>query len=391
MKSITSIERRLNAIAELGLVDPQPDRAFDEIVALAAKLCGTSGAAFIVLGEDRPWFKAHVGRSTEHTARELALCNYTIEHPELLEVRDADVDARFSGTPSGVRFYAGVPVGLPGDVPLGALCVLNATPGQLNDTQREALGVLGRSISRALEVLSALKSEAKARQRAEHSLERADRLAMVGSLAASLAHELGTPLSIISGRAKMMAAGSLEPTLTQPSARIIAEQADRMALILRQLMDFARRREPQKADYDLRLLASQTVLLLEPMARKQGVSLTVTNLAEPVVAHCDRAQMSQVLTNLVVNAVQASEEGGSVELLTGISGEPFVSVKDSGEGIAADLLPKLFEPFFTTKKSGEGTGLGLSVANAIVKDHEGTIDVQSAPGRGSLFTVRLPR
>ncbi len=391
MTATGQVERRMATITELGLLDGRPDRAFDEIVALTAKVCGTPCAAFVVLDHERPWFKAAVGRSAEYTAREVALCQHTMVSNDLFEVPDADVDARFSHPASRVRFFAGVPVGLPGAEPLGALCVLHTKPGRLDDTQREALGVFGRSISRALEVLSALKREARARQLAEHSLERADRLATVGSVAASLAHELGTPLAIISGRAKMMAAGSLEPTLISPSAKIIAEQADRMALILRQLMDFARRREPQKAEYDLRLLAAQTALLLDPMARKVGVALVVSNPPEPVFAHCDRGQMSQVLTNLVVNALQASEERGTVELSTGSGLTPYISVKDSGEGIAPDLLPRLFEPFFTTKKSGEGTGLGLSVAHAIVKDHEGTIDVESAPGRGSCFTVRLPR
>ena len=145
--------------------------------------------------------------------------------------------------------------------------------------------------------------------------------------------------------------------------------------------------------------------MLAPIAQKRGV--TLAHPAEKngeATAFVDGAQIQQALTNLVVNGVQAMPEGGRVEVSLRRTEQPAmaelghaggtywaIAVRDHGTGIAADELPRVFEPFFTTKDVGEGTGLGLSVAHGIARDHGGWIDVRSEQGRGSCFSIYLPR
>jgi signal transduction histidine kinase len=238
----------------------------------------------------------------------------------------------------------------------------------------------------------------------------------VGKLASGIAHELGTPLNVVSGRAQLIQEsvpassgdkiGAAELLEVADHARIIVEQSRRMSAIIRQLLDFARRRGVRKAAYDLRQLVAQTVSMLQNLAGKRGVALVVEPdpATAPAFAQVDASQMQQVLTNVVVNAIQSMPTGGTVTLSLRPSsaqapqgeecaaGERWeIAVKDEGEGIGPEVLPRVFEPFFTTKAVGEATGLGLSVAYGIVQEHGGFITAESEPGKGSRFAIHLPR
>jgi signal transduction histidine kinase len=201
----------------------------------------------------------------------------------------------------------------------------------------------------------------------------------------------------------MIAAGRLSADEVQKSAVTIKSEADRIAAIIRQLLDFARRNTPQRKAVDLTEVVRQTLTLLAPVVEKRRATLAVTRQPASLFLNIDAGQIQQVLTNLIVNASEAMLAGGGVELA--ISQERAVppegsgcapgiyarvDVTDHGEGIAPDIVDQVFEPFFTTKQVGEGTGLGLSIAYGIVKEHGGWIDVRSELGQGSCFSVYLP-
>jgi two-component system, NtrC family, sensor kinase len=279
--------------------------------------------------------------------------------------------------------------------------------GSLDLRQRDELGELASEMNQMCaqlrEANEKLRQEAAARIRALEQLRHADRLKTVGTLASGIAHELGTPLNVVSGRAKMVASGAAVGEEAAQSCRIVVEQVDRMARIIRQLLDFARRRSPDRGPQALHTLAEQTLNLLTPMAQKRSVVTSLISGHPPVVAEIDAGQIQQALTNLVVNAIHAMPGGGKLTLRVtqgpaspppeeGRSGGDFarIDVIDEGQGIAADLVPRIFEPFFTTKDVGEGTGLGLSVAHGIARDHGGWIGVHSEIGQGSTFTLYLP-
>ena len=270
------------------------------------------------------------------------------------------------------------------------------------DEIAELAGEMNAMCERLDEAKAHLASETSARIAALEQLRHAERLTTVGKLASGIAHELGTPLNIAAGRARMVESGEVRGDEARDNARMVVEQIDRMTKIIRQLLDFARRRGPQKASTDLRQLLQQTVGMTQALAAKKKVRLTLAVGEEPAGAAVDPAQLQQVLTNLIMNGIQAMPGGGvlTVGLVRTRAHPPAdqegaeaswyrVWVADEGVGIAPENVAHVFEPFFTTKGVGEGTGLGLSVAYGIVQEHGGWMDVESEPGRGSCFSVYL--
>jgi len=267
--------------------------------------------------------------------------------------------------------------------------------------QRDELGELAKEINLMCERLA---EERGAREQATEQLRHADRLTTVGKLASGLAHELGTPLNVVRGRAKLIVDGEVEGADVRDSARIVVEQAERMTALIRQLLDFARPRSPHKAPVNVPNLARRVCELVATIARKAEVTLVQPEIDATLVVDADDGQLSQVMTNLVVNAVQATPSNGSVTIqasaiergpppYVGGSVKTWIAIEviDTGKGIDETARARVFEPFYTTKEVGEGTGLGLSVSWGIVREHGGWIDVASTPGQGSTFTVYLPR
>jgi signal transduction histidine kinase len=245
--------------------------------------------------------------------------------------------------------------------------------------------------------------ETAARIATLEQLRHADRLTTVGKLASGVAHELGTPLNVVGARAQMIAGGEATATESRVFARVIVESAQKMTRIIRQLLEFARRQDPCKEKHDVAAVARRGLELLGPLAQKQRVELALDDGGASYETNVDSAQIEQALTNLIVNAIQATAGPGEVTIRVrrerkrppadhgGAEGEWIaVHVSDTGRGIPPENLSRVFEPFFTTKDVGEGTGLGLSVAYGIVRDHHGWIDVRSEPGQGSTFTMFLP-
>lgn len=268
-------------------------------------------------------------------------------------------------------------------------------------TLAEEMSDMSRALQHAGQTLA---HETEKRIATLEQLRHADRLSTVGKLAAGVAHELGTPLNVVWANASMIKSGELVGRELTEGAEAIAAQAQRMTRIIRQLLDFARPRAVLRAPTDLVGLAGQTLQFLESMAQKRAVGLDLQASATAVMADVDAVQIQQVLTNLVVNAIQATPAGGSVTVaIAAVEAESppehgsrrgwwhRLEVRDTGSGIAPEVLPHLFEPFYTTKGVGEGTGLGLSVSRGIVGEHGGWIAVRSAPGEGACFSVFLPR
>ena len=250
--------------------------------------------------------------------------------------------------------------------------------------------------------------ESQARLAALEQLRHSERLATVGRLAAGLAHELGTPLNVIAGRAKLIESEELDETEKLSSARVIREQVQRMSGLMRQLLDFARRRQGKKVQSDLTKLIQQVLEALQPIAIKSQVNIIYDATEVFPGVMMDSSHMQQVLFNLIINGIQAMPNGGDLKIALHLTrhwpgipsyGQPKDSldqewlalhIVDSGEGIDDAIKANIFEPFFTTKKVGEGTGLGLSIVEGIIQEHGGHIDVESEPGKGTTFIVLLP-
>ena len=264
---------------------------------------------------------------------------------------------------------------------------------------REMNGMAARldATRRALDELGA------ERVAALEQLRHADRLRTVGQLASALAHELGTPLNVVSGHARIIEQEPSIDTELRGSARTILEQTARMTNILKDLLNFARRSGRRAEVVELHELCAHAVRMLEPLARRHRANIHLAEQGSRVHVQADAQQLLQVLTNLLTNAMQAMPAGGDIQLnVEAREAEPptgvhaprgqyaCIRVSDEGVGIDAEDLPHLFEPFFTRKSEGEGTGLGLAVVEGIAREHRGWVLVRSERGRGSEFEVYLP-
>jgi len=275
--------------------------------------------------------------------------------------------------------------------------------GPLHLAQRDELGQLANEFNLMCDRLA---EERQARAAAMEQLRHADRLTTVGKLASGLAHELGTPLNVVQGRARLIRDREVEGDDATDSARIVLEQAERMTALIQQLLDFARPRPLQKGTLRVDAMIDRVTELLATIARKAQVTLVrgPRGATDPeLTVEADDAQLQQVLTNLVINAIHASVAGGSIEIVGRIASIEApahvaskqlswvaIDVRDHGHGMDAATQERIFEPFFTTKEVGEGTGLGLSVSWGIIREHGGWIAVDSSVGRGSTFTVYVP-
>ncbi len=244
--------------------------------------------------------------------------------------------------------------------------------------------------------------EAFKRLEALEQLRHADRLTTIGKLASGIGHELGTPLAIVTGRAELILDSYPNGSPAHENAFIVLDQARKMAAIIRQFLDFARRRHAERARHDVGQLLSQTLGLLSTFADRRRVSLKLDPNGK-AEWDFDAFLIQQAVTNLLVNGIQATAPG--MKVITGYEirpdprhGEPVANggrflhlyVKDQGAGMPKEVSERAFEPFFTTKGIGEGTGLGLSIAEGIVRDHGGFIDFESEVGKGSRFSIWLP-
>jgi len=225
----------------------------------------------------------------------------------------------------------------------------------------------------------------------EQAVARAERLAGIGRLAANIAHEIRNPLASISGSVEVLRRLPGADQETRNLVDIAVREVDRVNALISSLLDYARPRSEERQRLDLGELVCDIAKIFEQERRMKDVQLQVH--AQPgVLVDAASGQLHQVLWNLLRNAVEAMPDGGTIYLGAGLKPTPPVEailmVRDTGVGISAEDLDHIFEPFFSRKP--DGTGLGLATTARIVEDHRGHIDVKSAPGRGTTFTIHLP-
>ena len=287
-------------------------------------------------------------------------------------------------------------------------------------TSDDEIGELGRSFTKMTGELRTARAQLsnwarELEQEVEHKTRdlklaqaqviRSEKLSSVGLLAAGVAHELNSPLTGILTFAHLLAKRLPDGSAEREDVKVIANQADRCATIIRQLLNFSRERPPEKKRQDLHAVVDQAVALVEHQPRFHDVRIERDFDARLQPVLIDAGQMQQVFLNLLVNAAEAMPHGGCVRIATRVvpptrdanvpadpeaGGKVEIRFQDTGVGIPAENIGKIFDPFFTSKDVGEGTGLGLAVTYGIVERHGGTIAVESTVGRGATFTLTLP-
>jgi signal transduction histidine kinase len=222
-------------------------------------------------------------------------------------------------------------------------------------------------------------------------MQRADRLALVGQLAAGLAHEIGTPLNVIGGTAELLRQDLLAQGLAVSELETIVAQADRITRLMDRLLTFARAQEQARAPLALQTVLAQALRLVEPRFHREAITVRVDVPPDlpPIWGVAD--QLEQVFLNVLVNAWHAMPSGGTVTIRAGTTDAQHVqlTLQDTGGGMPPATLSRAFEPFYSTK-GNHGTGLGLPICRQIVESHHGTIRLDSRPGEGTTVCITLP-
>lgn len=272
--------------------------------------------------------------------------------------------------------------------------------------RRDEIGALAEEFNAMAADLDAtrhqLAAETEARHVMEQGLQRVDKLVTVGQLSAGLAHEIGSPLQILNGRARNLLERADASDEVKRQAGIIVQQSDRVTRIVEQLLGFARRSAPRMADIHLPATIRAVLDLLEPEARKRRVTLAFEPAPALPTVWADADRVQQIVLNLVNNAIKAAKPRGTIRL--GLAPSSFhhvadmperasirLVVEDDGIGMQPDAAARAFEPFFSRWPDSQGTGLGLAVVKAIVDAHGGTITLASTPDTGTRIEVQLPQ
>lgn len=380
---------RLDALRTYNVLDTPPEPEFDELVRLAAQVCGCPLAAITLVDRERVWYKARIGLPEPSGPRSYqSFCSNAVLGRELLQITDTHVDPRFVDSPStlqlGVRFYAGIPLVNREDMVLGTLCVLDRTPRALTAEQVDALRILSRQVMAQMELR---------------------RLAAVGEfrerLISILSHDMRQPLQQILLAARQGLLGPVVPgTNEQRYLTQISITAERMTRMMRDVLDFTQTRLGNGLAVNTRTINVHSVCrrVVQEFALSYPGREIQLELSGDGIGVWDENRIAQAISNLLANAIRYGDVRQPVRLTCAAEEQVVtISIWNAGEPISDDVLQRLFAPFCRTparpegETNGAGLGLGLFIVREIATACGGTVEASSSYDQGTNFRLRLPR
>lgn len=403
---------RINELHSLDILDSDPEDEFDELVELAAQICGTPISLISLVDTDRQWFKARVGMKADQTGLQESVCAHAILSDDPLVIPDTTQDDRTSQNPLvhndvHMRFYAGIPLVSNEQLPIGTLCVLDTVPRILDAQQIKALRVLANQVMARISLRATLKTERQLKQQVQQQhdklLQMNERLREADEskdvYLAMLSHELRNPLSALHNGLSLIDADERFASESD-TVQMLKRQCTQLTRLLDDLLDVSRISRG-KVSLSMQTIALRPILehsLATVLADSRNKSQTLT--LEPPVANVsingDATRLTQMVVNLLSNAIRYTPEGGEIYLSTAVTDATVsIQVRDTGQGIEAADTSRIFDPFIQLKDAHApgaiGLGLGLALVRQLVQLHDGSIQVHSEGiGKGSTFTLNLP-
>jgi signal transduction histidine kinase len=387
---------RLTALYGLNVLDSPPEADFDDIVALAAKVCAVPMSLVSLIDADRQWFKARIGTDLTETSRDMSFCTHAILGRDLLVVPDAKEDARFRDNPAvevsgGIRFYAGAPLITTEGYALGTLCVFDAVPRRLEVEQLQALRALARQVTSQLEMrryaVALANTTARLQELERHKDDLAD---LVGG-------ELRPTLRLMSTYLEGLGrTGYHDAETAELVGRATAAHVRGLSDLLEHLTTMADAGAGHDSlhmrQIDLTRLTQRAVEAVRPIAATKQIWILnhAGGPSLPIIA--DPVRLEQVLMHLLFAAVKYTPPGGRVRVGTEIESGPTVRLEDMDmpDGVRPDLFPHLYYGAFGNPADVPGPDRGLAVAKRILDAHHATVALSDRPGDGMSLHVVFP-
>jgi signal transduction histidine kinase len=387
---------RLTALYGLNVLDSPPEADFDDIVALAAKVCGVPMSLVSLIDADRQWFKARIGTDLTETSRDMSFCTHAILGKDLLVVPDAKEDSRFRDNPAvevngGIRFYAGAPLITTEGYALGTLCVIDSVPRRLEVEQLQALRALARQVTSQLEMrryaVALANTTARLQELERHKDDLAD---LVGG-------ELRPTLRLMSTYLEGLGrTGYHDAETADLVGRATAAHVRGLSDLLEHLTTMADAGAGHDSlhmrQIDLTRLTQRAVEAVRPIAATKQIWILnhAGGPSLPIIA--DPVRLEQVLMHLLFAAVKYTPPGGRVRVGTEIESGPTVRLEDMDmpDGVRPDLFPHLYYGAFGNPADVPGPDRGLAVAKRILDAHHATVALSDRPGDGMSLHVVFP-
>jgi signal transduction histidine kinase/CheY-like chemotaxis protein len=401
-------KERLQALLSYEILDTAPEVQFEEITRLAADYCDTPIALVSLIDESRQWFKSHYGLEASETHRDQAFCSHVILGQETMVVNDTLKDERFVDNglvtnPPYIRFYAGTPLTTPDDYNIGTLCVIDKKARTLNEKQKFALEIMARIVMKELELRKSLNEQTKIEKQLRDAKQAAeDANAAKSEFLSIVSHEIRTPLNAILGISYLLLEEEPKPDQIE-NLSTLKVSTESLLNLVNDLLDFSKIEAGklilEKTRFSLHETMENIVKILSVKASDKGVDLNFNYDNDlPIKFIGDPTRLSQIITNLLSNALKFTNKGEVLLTLKQIETSSSkakiqFSVKDTGIGLTRQQGERIFESFTqaegeTTRKYG-GTGLGLSITKKLINIMGSEIYVASEVGQGSNFFFTL--
>lgn len=416
--------QRQKSLESLNILDTLPESEYDNITAIAAKICGTPIALISLIDNNRQWFKSRQGLDAEETPRDVAFCAHAILKPdELFEVNDATKDERFADNPlvtnnPNVVFYAGSPLVTPEGDALGTLCVIDNQPREISQNSKDLLILLSRHVVTHMQVRKnndelfrlneKLNQEIEIRKNKEAQLKIAVEQAQQAERAkdqflSNMSHEIRTPMNGIMGIAKLLLKESSLSEDHKDLVKHIDYSANHLLHIINDILDFSKLDSDnlifEKINFNFNDLLKNIYHSLSIKSNGKNIEFDIRNdIRIPATLCGDPFRLGQIILNLASNAIKFTNKGGvhiDCSLQSETESETIIAfkIRDTGIGIPADKIDYIFEQFTQSDSSVSreygGTGLGLAISKKLVQQFGGEIIVTSEVGRGSTFSFTV--
>jgi two-component system NtrC family sensor kinase len=372
------------------LLDTLDERGYDDVTFLASYICEAPISLVTLVDFERQWFKSVQGTAIRETTRADSFCSHLIAGPSVLVVQDTLLDDRFVDNPLvtgdfGIRFYAGAPLVTPDGNVIGSVCVIDQQPRVMRPEQVMALEALARQVMARME----LRRQMREREQAEIAMRTAEKLAAVGRMASSIAHEINNPLQSVTNLLFMVETTG-EREQRQEYLRMAQAELSRVTQIVTQSLRF-HKQSVSASPTRLGELAESALLLYRTRLSHAGVRVHLRD-AQTAGLLCFAEDVRHAISNLVANALDGLQVAGGGDLFVRIHNSAqgvVLTIADNGSGIAPETMARLFQPFNTTKGI-RGTGLGLWITKGILDKHRATARVRSRENTGTIVRIVFP-